>query len=806
MTARARAAVVAGLVAGLLTLLPTGIGPAAEAGDTAADTAVDTAVDAAGDADGGRWAADRVLVVGVPGLAWTDLSPERTPELWALAENAPVGALSVRAARSITCVLDGWATLGAGNRARYPGPEEPLTPVPLPTVPLPGDEGGEESSGAGGSAVPRQGPASLCDLQQVIGTVALSDPEHSVGRIADDEGTMRFGAEPAALGAQVGCATAVGRPATLAVASPGVDLAARDGLPASRAEVAALLGDCPLIVVSLDGLFDTADLGPDEAGPPIEDVTVSAGRRAALADVDEAVGLLRRAADGVPGETLFLVAGVSEVDDERARLHVGIVSGPGFERPGWLTSASTGRAPYVQLIDLAPTVLRALATDVPASMNGQPLRVAGERPPLAAAVSELEVLNVAARAHYRSTGILFWTLVVAVAAVVVLGVLTLGRRPGGRPVGEGRRRALRGVALTVAALPVASYLANLAPWERAGASRLALLAAVICADAAVVALAAAGPWRRRRLGPPVVVLAVTAVTLVIDVLAGSPMELNGLLGYDAIVAGRFTGYGNLTFGLLAVSVLLLTAAAATAAGRHVPAVHRRTAVVGTVVVLGLSAVGVIGTPALGRDFGGVLAALPGFALLAMLLIRTRVTPARLLAVLGAAVVAVGTLAVLDWRRPPGDRSHLGRFVEQAMTGEAATVVLRKAQANLDILLGSPLVWTLPSAALAAVWLLRPGGFLRSRPGDDGAAVPPAGLVGADACALRAGLLAVATSLFIGAAVNDSGVAVPATAAALLVPLLVWLAAAPGAGAPSSGPDGDADRVTVASRGSSDWNT
>ena len=42
--------------------------------------------------------------------------------------------------------------------------------------------------------------------------------------------------------------------------------------------------------------------------------------------------------------------------------------------------------------------------------------------------------------------------------------------------------------------------------------------------------------------------------------------------------------------------------------------------------------------------------------------------------------------------------------------------------------------------------------------------------------LRAALLASLLSLAVGAAVNDSGVALPATAAALLVPLLVWLAA------------------------------
>jgi hypothetical protein len=223
-------------------------------------------------------------------------------------------------------------------------------------------------------------------------------------------------------------------------------------------------------------------------------------------------------------------------------------------------------------------------------------------------------------------------------------------------------------------------------------------------------------------------------------------------------------------------------------------------------------VAIIGLPAVGRDFGGVLAALPGFALLGMLLTRTRVTVLRLVAVLGAAVLAVSTVAVVDWLRPAGDRTHLGRFVEQVLSGEALTVVLRKATANVDIVLGSPLVWTLPSAAAAAYWLLRPGGLLRSRNTPHGTELP-GGLRRADLDALRAGLLAAGLALLLGAVVNDSGIAVPATAAALLVPLLVWLVAAPGTAAgrsgegdpPRSGPAEDRDRVTVVSRGSTVWN-
>jgi hypothetical protein len=448
-------------------------------------------------------------------------------------------------------------------------------------------------------------------------------------------------------------------------------------------------------------------------------------------------------------------------------------------------------------------------------MNGQPLRASGTRPTLARAVQELRWDNTGATVHHRHTGFFFWTSVVVSGAVVALGMLVLGgfprRSAGPRLAG---RRLLRGLAVAAAGLPIATYLAGLVPWERTGAPVPVLAAAVLAADLVVAAIALLGPWRRHRLGPALAVLVLTFGTLIADVLTGSTLELNGLLGYDAIVAGRFTGYGNLTFGLMSVSALSVTAALATAAARRAGPERARLATAGTVLVLGFGTVAVIGAPGLGRDFGGVLAALPGFLLLAMLLARVRVTVVRLLAILAAAVVAVGTVAVLDWLRPAADRSHLGRFVEQVITGEAWTVISRKGEANLDILLRSPLAWMLPVAIVAAVWLVRPGGLLRSGPGDEVGA--RAGLSAGQVFVVRSVLLSALLSLALGAAVNDSGVALPATAAALLVPLMVWLAAGAGrggtgsgetaGGTPHSGPVEGAERVTVVSRGSTVWNT
>jgi hypothetical protein len=725
-----------------------------------------------------------------------------------MAENSAIGSVSVRAARSTTCILDGWATLGAGNRARVPGPDDGLPPVPLPTVPLPDDQAAPATSPDGGqpaSAVDTT--LSHCGLQEQAAGTALIDPKTTVKRTAEDAGTARFGAEPGALGKAVGCATVSGRAPTLAVAVSGVKVRRVDPLPTDPGELSRLLSGCPLTLVSLDQLTDAGRPGVDTT----DEGTQPDARATALQRVDREVGQLRAAVSSVDhGDTLVLLAGISEVNDGRPQLHVGMASGPGFDSTGWLTSSSTGRAPFVQLIDLAPTALQALGLQQPASMNGQPMRSSGSRPELSKAVAELDAVNTAATVHYRNTGVLFWTLVLVSSALVVLGMLVLGGVPGratrARP---GGRRPLRVLAVAAAALPIATYLAGLVPWERTGAPVPVLIAALVGADVVVAAVALLGPWRRHRLGPALAVLTITVVTLLGDVLTGSTLELNGMLGYDAIVAGRFTGYGNLTFGLMSVSALSVAAALAGQAALRVGPDRARLAAGGTVLGLGLIIVGVIGAPGLGRDFGGVLAALPGFLVLAMLLARVRVTVVRLLAVLAAAVVAVGTVAVLDWMRPPADRSHLGRFVEQILTGEAWTVISRKGQANLAILLGSPLAWMLPVAVVAAVWLVRPGGLLRSGGGEEIGG--PAGLSAEQVFVVRAVLMSALLSLVLGAAVNDSGVALPATAAALLVPLMIWLAAGAGrggtatgeesGGAPHSGPAEGADRVTVVSRGS-----
>jgi len=123
----------------------------------------------------------------------------------------------------------------------------------------------------------------------------------------------------------------------------------------------------------------------------------------------------------------------------------------------------------------------------------------------------------------------------------------------------------------------------------------------------------------------------------------------------------------------------------------------------------------------------------------------------LVAVVGAGALVV-LVALLDWLRPAGSRTHLGEFVESVLTGEAGAVVGRKVAQNLSNL-GSPPLLTI---ALATVVLVAAAWRLAWRPVRDGAVV----LRGAAVMALVA---------FIA---NDSGLVIPAFVALVLAPLLV----------------------------------
>jgi hypothetical protein len=131
--------------------------------------------------------------------------------------------------------------------------------------------------------------------------------------------------------------------------------------------------------------------------------------------------------------------------------------------------------------------------------------------------------------------------------------------------------------------------------------------------------------------------------------------------------------------------------------------------------------------------------------------------------LAAGAVVVLGFGLLDLTRPEDRRTHLGRFLQDVGDGRAGTVLVRKAEAVVDLLTANALTLLLPLVLAAAVLAV---------------ARPPAPLraLFAEQPAWRHGLLAVGVASGLGLVVNDSGPAVPALALLVAGPATVALLA------------------------------
>ena len=280
-----------------------------------------------------------VFVLGVPGLRWDDLSATRTPQLWKLATEGAIAALIVRGADEATPPADGWGTLSAGNRVRVPGGLAEVPPPPGPAV-MRGRYPGMEL------------------------LIAAQGPTHT-------------GAEPGALGEAVRsgarCTTAAGGSGALLAAS---DASGRvSGYGADVGE-----HSCPLTVAE-------PDVAPD----------ASPAQRLTAADV-----LAGQLADLRHDDDSLLVVAVGDPPAGGAHLSVAIAVGPAFPAGTELTSASTGRVPFVQLVDVAPTALALMGIDAPKSMIGQPWGATSGVAGLASRQARYEDLDTAARQAHRA--------------------------------------------------------------------------------------------------------------------------------------------------------------------------------------------------------------------------------------------------------------------------------------------------------------------------------------------------------------------------------------------------------------------
>ena len=683
------------------------------------------AVRAARPGSGPAWPGRPVVIIGIPGLRWTDISRRATPALWRLAEHGSVGSLVVSAVRTYTCPADAWLTLNAGARAMAP------RPAPGTCAPLPGVVRGRD----GAAAVPGLARG---------GGIEAYNRQFSYG---PDWGLLATAAGPG------GCAAAAGPGAALAVASRRGDIADYAG-PAGGA-IRFVEKKCGLLV---------ADLGMLPAA--------GSARQAAVRAADRAAGRIIAAA---PAGAIVLAAGLG--DGSAPHLRAVIVSGPGFG-PGLLRAASTRQPGLVLSTDLTPSVLEwrdrgGAAGYGPGAIGsgviGSPLRSAG-RGPLAAAVTMLAGQDTAVQVN-RST-LAPYFLGYGFGLGIVLGLIALVGRGGSRARRQRRRAAWRVAAMLAGAIPAGSFLGGLAPWPAAAHPALVLYGTGLAAAVVIAAAALAGPWRRDPLGGPGFIGAVTVAVIGADVITGSHLQLATPFGLSALTAGRYYGIGNDAIGTYAIGGLLAAAWAGAAAGRT----GRRGRAVAAGGAVAAVTVVVAAWPGFGAKVGGTIAMVPGFLVLLAGLAGVRITPRRGAVIAVSGIVLIALVAVLNYLVPATGASDMGAFVGHVLHGGATAILRRKVVTNVSSLTENWATPVIPLVVVVTGLMLAWPARLRLRTAAAAMAAQPL---------LRPLLTAIWLVGVVGWLADDSGVTVTSAALPLAVPMVIALVTGIGTGPPAA---------------------
>jgi hypothetical protein len=464
-----------------------------------------------------------------------------------------------------------------------------------------------------------------------------------------------------------------------------------------------------LIAVDREGEVERLPAGkcPARGAAPCPGVSVVG------AEIDE----LPEMTQNLRGDDL-LVAIEAPPPATRDTLTIGI-AGRGFGN-GNLTSDTTRTGGFVLATDVAPTVLDRYGIEVPDEMSGGPIEAEGEQD--AAAVGERAGrMRVVAgrRASVILDNLLIWAALALLAALLSRGRLAPA--------------AFALLGLTTVYLPL-TLLAGAAADTNELAERL-------IAGLGAPALAAITLALRRGWSALAIAAGVTVAAYAIDVIAGSPLTAQSLLGPNPGLGVRFFGIGNeLEVTLMILTTVGVGATLTALAARRGREISTRDAAIAFLAV-GAALALVFAAGRFGADVGAAIV-FPAAAAIAALALPGALRRRRLvLAVVAAPVAGLAALALIDLAA--GGDAHLSRSVfEAGGADELADVFerrLRLSASSFERSTSQPLFWFSIAVVVAAV-------VFRRRIGEWLADVPAA----------RAGLAGATGAMALGIVANDSG--------------------------------------------------
>ena len=397
------------------------------------------------------------------------------------------------------------------------------------------------------------------------------------------------------------------------------------------------------------------------------------------------------------GNTMLLLLtpypqGILSPSGEQLSL-MGIISGESGS--SLLTSDSTRRPGLVTNLDIAPTVLRFLGISVPAYLTGG-IMTAAAGTSGGDLSSLLGVSNMIHTVHQQRPPLIQLYILLQIVTVVGAALALILKR-------NNLIRYWRPLMAALLLVPLSFLILPLIMTDNLIISYMTIF--IITSVLTTIFLYRAdNTLLFLRIGLVITLL------IVLDLALGGNLIKNSIMGYDPISGARYYGIGNEYMGVLVGSSVLFIAAA-----YQVGWSKNTYAGIFTLIFFAFILYIFI-SPRWGANFGGSLTALTAFGFTYLGLGNYKLTGKTLSIVLGAAVLFVMFLVLLNLKGEDGIVSHVGRsmvMVSRNGFSEVMDILTRKGAMNLKLLRYS--LWSrvlLVFLGLMAFLFFQPPGMLR----------------------------------------------------------------------------------------------
>ena len=694
----------------------------------------------------------KVVIVSMPRVTWSMLEDIRIPNIDNLIENGSSGSLSILTPGGAKSLENGYVTIAAGNRAG-------AAPAQDTTFFMRNEEVNNQLSQNifrdERGQVPGDGEAFALGYEKTI-------VENSRGLYKPD-----IGAFTSALEAGNKTISVIGN----------ADMCTRQIMGCSQRAIAYLGSDRNGVVkngdISRDLLNDDLSLNmklvEEKTLTSIKEHDVSAVEcsniekadndrsssvamvsdeliKQSIMDCDKLIGKITEKID-LNKDRIFIVSPASPRTKEQ--LTVFISAGKGIS-PGYAISGITRRKGIVSLADIAPTILDFYNIETPNTMEATLLDWVKSSETVTQ--KKESFIDVNKKSTLRDSAF------VKVAATFIL-VIFLSVILSLSAYKKFKKLKIYAVFLSWMSLVMPTIAFLMAPFMLALSKPIIVYLFFVSSS---ILVSVGCYFAMKKYGTSMVVLWICATTLtvqIVDIIFSGNLQLNSLFGYSAIIAGRFAGFGNLAFSIVAISSVVLVAMIKQLS-RTRPYLNKKWVNIAILAML-IFVLIMDGLPYFGSDVGGVLSLTPMVFIVGLMMYEKRLSIKTIIYALLITLATLTAFSLFDLSRPLSERTHLGRFVKVVLNGEGRTIIERKILSNLHILTNSLTATVVIIATIFLIFLfLKPEKFVKEmsllNPGFRYIVYP--GLV--------VGLL--------GMLLNDSGVAIPGMMLSIAAPTIALL--------------------------------